>query len=72
MPNISLNSAVDNENKLTLDEIDYQFYIDNANGMIDDFIKIDKTTLKKLETLDILVIWNCLTNLENRGTIKNG
>ena len=56
MPNISLNSAVDNENRLRLDEIDYQFYIDNATGMIDDFIKIDKTTLKKLENLDILVI----------------
>ena len=56
MPDISHSSAVDNKNILTIDEIDKEFYINKAKDMIRDFEVADKTTMKKLETLDILSI----------------
>ena len=56
MPDISHSSAVDNKNILKIDEIDKEFYINKAKDMIHDFEVADKTTMKKLETLDILSI----------------
>jgi hypothetical protein len=45
------HAFIDNENVLTVDELDKDYYIDIAKKRIDKYIKVDRTVARKLEKI---------------------
>ena len=71
IPDCPLHAYVDNENVLKLDDLDLEYYIDQAKNRIDKYINLDRkveTRLKKIE--EVIKIMPTKTNTQTEPTIE--
>ena len=65
------HTFIDNENVLTVDDIDKGYYIDMAKKRIDKYINIDSTVARKIEKISKEVVIMATEKAANTKTVSN-